>query len=83
LIIGDLKPEEIGVEMVFASKDKNNRMKFLKKYDFDLVSFEDGIVKYKCIMMPETAGVYNFAGRIYAKHPDLPHRQDFDLVKWL
>jgi phosphorylase/glycogen(starch) synthase len=83
LIIGDLKPEEIGVEMVFASKDKNNRMKFLKKYDFDLVSFEDGIAKFKCIMMPETAGVYNFAGRIYAKHPDLPHRQDFDLVKWL
>ncbi|MEA5005195.1 MAG: alpha-glucan family phosphorylase [Rikenellaceae bacterium] len=83
LMIGDLTPEDIGVEMVFATKGKDNRMKLLKIYDFDFVSFNDGIAKYRCQMMPETAGVYNFAGRVYAKHLELPYRQDFDLVKWL
>jgi len=83
LLIGDLRPEDIGVEMVFAEKGKDGNMKMLKRYDFDFVSFENGIAKYRCLMMPESAGVYNFAGRVYAKHPELPHRQDFDLVKWL
>ena len=83
LMIGDLTPEDIGVEMVFATKGKDNKMKLLKIYSFDIVSFKDGVAKYRCQMMPETAGVYNFAGRVYAKHPELPHRQDFDLVRWL
>jgi len=83
LLIGDLTPDDIGVEMIFAEKGKSNNMSMLKRYDFDFVSFENGVAKYRCIMMPESAGVYNFASRVYAKHPNLPHRQDFDLVKWL
>ena len=83
LSIGDLKPEDIGVEMLFAEQDSKNRMVIQIKYDFEFVSFENGVAKYKCLMLPETAGIYNFAGRVYAKNPNLPHRQDFDLVKWL
>ncbi len=83
LIIGDLKPEDIGVEMVFAVQDNNNKMVIQNKYDFEFVSYANGVAKYRCSMFPGSAGVYNFAGRVYAKNPKLPHRQDFDLVKWL
>jgi hypothetical protein len=29
------------------------------------------------------AGVFDYAFRLYPKHPLLPHRQDFNLVKWI
>jgi len=83
LFIGELKPEDIGVEMVFAEQDSKNRMIIQIKYDFEFVSYSNGLAKFKCLMLPETAGIYNFAGRVYAKNPNLPHRQDFDLIKWL
>ena len=34
-------------------------------------------------VLPEISGTYETAVRIFAKNPDLPHRQDFELVKWL
>ncbi|MFA6335866.1 MAG: alpha-glucan family phosphorylase [Bacteroidales bacterium] len=83
IVIGDLKPEDIGVEMVFAEQDDNNRMVIQNKYEYEFVSYSNGVAKYRCSMLPESAGVYSFASRVYAKNPKLPHRQDFDLVKWL
>jgi hypothetical protein len=38
---------------------------------------------YTCEIGIERAGVYDFAFRVYPKHPLLPHRQDFCLVKWI
>ena len=32
---------------------------------------------------PDRSGLYQVAGRIYAKNAKLPHRQDFELVRWL
>jgi hypothetical protein len=29
------------------------------------------------------AGVYEYGFRIFPKNADLPHRQDFGLVKWI
>jgi phosphorylase/glycogen(starch) synthase len=83
LVTGELLPEEIGVEMLFAEADKAGRMTIISRYDFELKGFENGIAKYRCVLIPESAGVYNFAARIYPNNPKLPHRQDFDLVRWL
>jgi phosphorylase/glycogen(starch) synthase len=47
------------------------------------VSFEDGVATYRASVLPDRTGMYEVATRIYAKHPLLPHRQDFELVKWL
>lgn len=80
--IGDLEPQDLGVEILIAEQN-GNKMVIKKSYDFEVVSFDKGIAKYSCTIQPEKAGVYNFAARIYAKNPNLPHRQDFDLVKWL
>ncbi|MBL7776216.1 MAG: hypothetical protein JNK89_09450, partial [Saprospiraceae bacterium] len=38
---------------------------------------------YACNFQPQTAGVFEFGFRMFPKHPLLPHRQDFGLVRWL
>ena len=83
LNIGDLDPSEIGVEFLFATQDAKNRMHIVEKCECSPVEVNDGIVKYEASVLPETTGVYQVAGRIYAKNPLLPHRQDFELVRWL
>ena len=47
------------------------------------VEFKDGVAKYEASILPERTGMYQVATRMYAKNPLLPHRQDFELVKWL
>ena len=83
LNIGDLKAEEIGVEVIFAVFDKKGKRKLKETFQFDAVSCVDGRATYQARILPDTAGVYQTACRIYAKNPALPHRQDFELVKWL
>ena len=50
---------------------------------FDVVKFKDGVAKYSVDLLPEKTGAYLVGGRIFAKHPLLPHRQAFECVKWL
>lgn len=83
LFIGELDPQDIGIEMLLAEEGSNGKMSIKEKFDFTLTGFAEGVASFSCDIKPETAGIYNFAGRIYANNPKLPHRQDFDLVKWL
>ena len=43
----------------------------------------DGVATFQASILPEVTGLYQVATRVYPKHADLPHRQDFPLVKWL
>ena len=84
LSIGDLQPEEIGVELLFATADNKGKLHIQEKYEFSPVELTaDGTAKYQAMILPERTGLYQVAARIYAKNPLLPHRQDFELVKWL
>lgn len=83
LSIGDLKPEDIGVEMIIAENGTDSVTNIRDVYEFEFKEFSKGIARYSCTIMAESAGAYNIAGRIYAKNAGLAHRQDFDLVKWL
>ena len=83
LNIGDLQPEEIGVELLFAVSDNKGRLHIQERCDFDVVECNDGIAKFQATILPERTGMYQVAGRIYAKNSKLPHRQDFELVRWL
>jgi hypothetical protein len=80
---GDLKAEEIGVELLFATTDKKGRLHIQERYEFAPVECVDGRAKYVASINPDRSGIYQVAGRIYAKNADLPHRQDFELVRWL
>lgn len=83
LFLGDLSPEDVGVEMVITIRGKDDQMKLNTIIPFELTQVEKGEATYLCRMTPEVAGTYMIAARVYAKNPKLPHRQDFALVKWL
>jgi phosphorylase/glycogen(starch) synthase len=83
LNIGDLNADEIGVEILFATSDKKGRLHIQERYEFTPVETVDGTAKYVASVNPERSGLYQVAGRIYAKNSKLPHRQDFELVRWL
>lgn len=83
LNIGDLQPEEVGVEMLFATTDKDHKIHIKERFEFSPVECVDGIAKYQATILPEVTGLYQVAARMYAKNALLPHRQDFELVRWL
>ncbi|HBZ24910.1 MAG TPA: alpha-glucan family phosphorylase [Rikenellaceae bacterium] len=80
---GDLKHDEIGVEMIIAENGIEGYPHIVKTIDFEFIEYVSGAAKYRCSILADTAGAFSLAGRLYAKNPKLPHRQDFDLVKWL
>ncbi|MCQ2133909.1 MAG: alpha-glucan family phosphorylase [Bacteroidales bacterium] len=81
--LAELKPEDIGVEMLFCTYDKKGKLHIQAKSEFKCVSFEDGVATYQTEILPEKTGMYQVATRIFAQNPMLPHRQDFGLVRWL
>ena len=83
LQLGDIRPEEIGVEMLFTSTDRKGRLRIQDMFEFELVDFKDGVATYHATVLPERTGMYQVATRIYPKNPALPHRQDLPIVKWL
>ena len=83
LNLGDILPEEIGVEMLFVTSDRKGRFHIQEKCEFSLVECNDGVAKFQASILPERTGMYQVATRIYPKNALLPHRQDFALVKWL
>jgi len=83
LFIGDLDPEDVGVEVVAATVDAKGRYHIHSHVSFRLDSVSDGTAVYSADFIPGSTGAYQLAVRIYAKNDLLPHRQDFELVKWL
>ena len=83
LNLGEILPEEIGVEMLFVASDKKGKLHIQEKCEYTLVEANDGIAKFQAVILPERTGMYEVATRIYPKNDLLPHRQDFGIVKWL
>ena len=79
----NLNPEEIGVEILSAAADAKGKLHIQERYEFSPVESQDGQAKYVATINPDRSGLYQVAGRIYAKNAKLPHRQDFELVRWL
>ena len=83
LLTGALHPDDIGVELVFTEQLKDGEFKIKRTFEFTLDAYNDGEATYKAKIVPEDPGMFFTAARIYARNPNLPHRQDFALVKWL
>ena len=66
-----------------ATMDRDGNIRIEDKYEMSPVEYKDGIAKYGVEIVPDRSGQFSIAGRFYAKNPELPHRQDFDLVRWL
>lgn len=81
--LGRLKPEDIGVEMLLTSTDAKGHLHIQEVFNYELVSYENGVATFKTSVLPERTGMYEVGTRVYPKNAELPHRQDFPLVKWL
>lgn len=82
LNIGDIEPENIGLEVVLVQNEKE-RLSVKQRVEFTLKECNRGVATYVCRFTPEVTGTYMGCCRMYAKNPQMAHRQDFELVRWL
>ena len=83
LSLGDLRPEDVGVELVFAQQDIHGQLHIAFVQPLSCIEHADGVAKYAADLMPEKTGAYQVGLRIFARNPLLPHRQDLECVKWI
>ena len=80
----DLSPQDISMEVVFIQRDENSGEKkifFTGELNKNIVSKHE--VLYECAIPATKSGVYEYGFRIFPVHPELSHRMDFGLVRWV
>jgi phosphorylase/glycogen(starch) synthase len=84
LDLNELDPSDVGVEflMVEMISDKKH-IKLYDRKEFQLAGVSGHTAIYEVTFQPYRTGAFEFGIRMFPKHPALPHRQDFPLVKWL
>ena len=81
--IANLRPEDIGVEMVLARQIVGGQsVNVTRTIPLEQIHVEGRQVTYALDYTPDEAGTFDVALRIYPNNPHLPHRMDFALVKW-
>ena len=80
LDIGKLSVNDIGVEIIIYG---NTLEEGYFSKEFSIINMKGQEVTYECIIRMESTGTFELAFRIFPKNENLPHRQDFDLVKWI
>jgi alpha-glucan phosphorylase-like protein len=83
LHVQDLKPGDIGLEIVFYRRISETELEFIETYPLELKNQKNAHATYSLDFVPKTAGVFEYGLRLYPNHPLLAHRQDFGLVRWL
>jgi glucan phosphorylase len=78
-----LNAEDIGVELLVGKKENDNEEKVKYIIELELNGVEDDIAIYRGKAPIEVSGMVRFIYRVYPKSDMLPHRQDFNLVKWV
>ena len=83
LDLNELSSTDIGIEVLFGKKtdDVIEEPSFIK--EMKLEKADRNIVSFTCDISINKAGVYDYIFRLYPRNPMLPHRQDFNLVKWI
>jgi glycogen phosphorylase/synthase len=83
LDLNELSPEDVGVELVVAETDSDNKQKIIYTQEFGVEKIEGHIVYYKTNVVPTTPGIFEYGVRIFPRHKELPHRQDLNYVTWI
>lgn len=83
LTVGEADPQDIGIELLLAEPNKKGKLCIKEVFEYKLKECKDGVATYRCKIVPDKTGAYQSALRMYAKNKQLPHRQDFELVRWL
>lgn len=83
LNVNELSANDVGLEVLFGHKVNDEVKKLSSVEEMTVAGINGNIVTYFIEIPTLQAGVFDFAFRLYPKHPLLPHRQDFNLVKWI
>ncbi|MDR1673717.1 MAG: alpha-glucan family phosphorylase [Bacteroidales bacterium] len=84
LDLNELNPEDVGVEFLIVEMlSEQGRTKLLEHGEFQLASVSGRTAIYEVSVLPNKTGAFEFGIRMFPKHPALPHRQDFSLVRWI
>ncbi|HEX2968280.1 MAG TPA: alpha-glucan family phosphorylase [Bacteroidales bacterium] len=83
LDIKNIPKENVGVEFLITRLNKAGEHEFVDSEEFRMVSCKGGKCLYRARLVPEKAGSFYYGIRIYPKHKDLPHKQDFYLLRWI
>lgn len=74
--------DAIGVELVSTYVDEKGRTRIHSVEPMEVVKREGNLYTFEVKHEMDKAGSYKVAYRMFPKHVDLPHRQDFCYVKW-
>jgi phosphorylase/glycogen(starch) synthase len=78
-----IQPENIGIDIVIGQKVNDKVEDIYHKEELKLLNNSGVKAVYACAITQKVSGVFDFAFRIFPKAVFLPHRQDFNLVKWI
>ncbi len=79
----EISAENIGIEVLFGQKENDVVKKIIHKEEMKMVNVDGHFVTFKCQIPTDSAGVFDFAFRIFPKNKNLPHRQDLKILKWV
>ena len=79
LKLDGIEPEHIGVELITTQDMKE----LVEVHSFNLSNVNSGIATYTCDLRSDWPGTFEYGVRIFPKHEQLAHRQDFALLKWI
>ncbi len=82
-VVLDLKTLDnkyLGVELIFAL---DNGTKIIDTKELVLDKKVDTLAFFKIDFTLRKPGTFDYGIRIYPKHPKLPHKQDFPLLRWI
>jgi glycogen phosphorylase/synthase len=74
---------DIGLEMVIAEAADDRFPTILHVEPFKIVEKHGSQISYHLDYKLNLPGVYKFGIRMYPINENLPHKQDFGLVRWL
>jgi len=84
LDLGQLSSDEIGVEMVHTlSGSEHDSQVFRGREEFQCTHVDGSVAEYTFVQNVTETGVFDIGFRVYPKHPHIPHRMDFPLVRWI
>lgn len=83
LRLPEIEAKDIGLEIVFTEGENDQKTKVLRTQLFKQVRVENSLVFYELEFQLHKAGITNYGIRMFPTCDCIPHRQDFNFVRWI
>ncbi|MFO7978375.1 MAG: alpha-glucan family phosphorylase [Bacteroidales bacterium] len=83
LDLNEISHTDFGLEVVFIQKTFEGEDEIVAVMPMHPVKQENDLITFSGEVPANRTGVFKYAFRMFPLHPDMPHRQDFPILKWL